>query len=119
MSCRMVIPLVMFLALGTGLPAEAGQPHARPGWMIGIGLGIGDGEFTDSEGTTVTADNGLTPQIRVGRMLGRHWQIGVEYQGWLTEVGATLEDTTETGVAGIEAAAQPAELAARRDLVPR
>jgi opacity protein-like surface antigen len=102
MSCRWLIPLAFLLALATVPPASAGQPHARPGWMVGIGLGIGDGEFTDSEGTTVTADDGLTPQIRVGRMLGRHWQIGVEYQGWLTEVGATLEDTTETGVAGLK-----------------
>ncbi len=102
MLCRRLALLVFLLVLSLALSAEAGQLHARPGWMVGIGLGIGDGEFTDSEGTTGKADNGLTPQMRVGRMLGRHWQLGVEYQGWLTEVGATLEDTTEAGIAGIK-----------------
>lgn len=102
MVCRRLVPLVLLLALGMVPRAEAGQPHARPGWMVGIGLGIGDGEFTDSEGTTATADNGLTPQMRCGRMLGRHWQIGIDYQGWLTEVGTTDLDTLGIDADGLK-----------------
>ncbi len=102
LHCRWLASLVVLLILGTAPAVEAGQSHARPGWMIGIGLGVGNGEFTDSEGTTASADDGLTPQIRCGRMLGRHWQVGVEYQGWLTEVGATLEEPTEEGIAGLK-----------------
>jgi hypothetical protein len=67
--------------------AGALRYHQRPPWMAGVGFGIGRGTFTDPAGDESGYRNGVTPQIRFGRMLGQRTMISANYEGWLVEFG--------------------------------
>jgi len=68
--------------------------------MIGIGFGAGRGAFENGEAspfylageTQSTYRDGVSPQIRFGRMLGEHFQAGVSYEAWLIEFGVVAPD---------------------------
>jgi hypothetical protein len=67
--------------------ADALRYHERPAWMAGVGLGMGRGTFIDPASVESGYRNGISPQIRIGRMLGQRAMIGVNYDGWLIEYG--------------------------------
>jgi hypothetical protein len=82
------------------LALQAPAAHAilyqpRPNWMVGVGLAVGQGEFEnvpgsffyEADGKTNRYTAGVTPEIHIGRVLGERFQIGVSYEGWLTEFG--------------------------------
>jgi opacity protein-like surface antigen len=48
-------------------------------------MGIGTGRFDDFDETQRKHQSGAVPQIRFGRMLGRHLNLSVNYQGWMVE----------------------------------
>jgi hypothetical protein len=57
----------------------------RPPWAVGAGWNYGRGTFELSTGHRESYRDGSSAQIRVGRRLGNHLQVGVDYQGWAIE----------------------------------
>jgi len=81
--------LVLGAVAVTLLTADAGalRYQQRPAWMTGVGFGIGRGNFTDPAGSESEYRSGVSPQIRIGRMLGQRGMISVNYDAWLIEYG--------------------------------
>ena len=67
--------------------ALASKAYDRGDWMMGVSIGFGRGSWTNSLGERTTVTEGISPQWRVGKMLGSHWALGFEYSGWLIEDG--------------------------------
>jgi hypothetical protein len=90
-AAALLLTVAGLLAL---LPAAsaAGHPHTRDGWLAGLAYGYGRGRvqpFDDS--STYSFRNGVTPQIRLGRMVHPHLALQFEYGGWMYEEGGDLE----------------------------
>jgi len=91
-----VVLVTAFVVL-QALPAQAIRYQPRPNWTVGVGFGIGLGEFENvpdpqgpfyaEDGKTSYYRNGAVPEIHIGRMLGERFQVGVSYEAWLTEYG--------------------------------
>jgi len=70
--------------------AHALFPHIRRGWEVGVGYGLGYGKI---EGGTslynVESDwiDGACPQIRIGKMLSQHVNVGYYQQEWMDVKG--------------------------------
>lgn len=78
------ITLIVILACCGG-NADALKYRERPPWMVNVGIGIGKGTFDDTDDTQRIHRAGAVPQIRFGRMLGRHFMVSLNYQGWIIE----------------------------------
>ncbi len=61
--------------------------HERPPWFVGVGYGIGRGTFVDPADEKSGYRSGVNPQVRFGRMVGRHFMLGANYTGWVIEFG--------------------------------
>jgi hypothetical protein len=75
--------VVMLACLGGS--AEALKYRERPPWMANVGIGLGKGTFDDVDDTERVYRMGAVPQIRFGRMLGQHFMVSANYQGWIIE----------------------------------
>jgi len=86
---RTVTGLLLILAacLGPATEAAALSPHVRDGWVLGLSYGGARGKATFGNGTEGSTEDGVSPQIRFGHMLGRHLALGASYGGWLYETG--------------------------------
>ncbi|MGH7681320.1 MAG: hypothetical protein ACRENN_04960 [Candidatus Eiseniibacteriota bacterium] len=93
---RVLLRSVLAGALGTALlalgatHALAMREHVRNGWMFGVGIGYGEAKIsTGSALGNVDTDwqEGSCPQIRIGRMIGRHVMASFDQRGWLDEQG--------------------------------
>jgi hypothetical protein len=85
---RPVILVLVGAVLGTCLarPADAGVVSGtRSSWAVGAGWNFGRGTFELTTGDQQRYREGSSSQIRVGRLLGDHFQVGVDYQGWAVE----------------------------------
>jgi len=72
--------------------AAALHPHLRDGWVLGLSYGGATGKATFGSGVTAVeseTEDGVSPQIRLGHMLGKHLSLGFSYAGWLYETGNT------------------------------
>jgi hypothetical protein len=89
--------LSVLVGLAAASPTEAGilSGH-RPHWAVGAGWNFGRGTFEGPNAGQQEYREGSAAQIRAGRMLGNHLQVGVDYQGWAIEGGASVEDSTTT-----------------------
>ncbi|MDX2472741.1 MAG: outer membrane beta-barrel protein [Candidatus Krumholzibacteria bacterium] len=90
---RIILLAALLLATALVTPASAGRPHVREGWQIGLSYGYGAGRVTlsDAFGSYKgVGEGGATPQWRIGRMIGRQFALGLEYNGWMLE-GGTAE----------------------------
>ena len=67
--------------------ARALDPHVRDGWILGLAYGGATGDITFSTGVEGEVEDGVSPQIRFGHMLGRKFAVGVAYVGWMYETG--------------------------------
>ena len=79
----------ILMALGAS-DALAMRAHVRNGWMFGVGIGYGEAKI--STGSTLQNEKsgwkeGACPQIRIGRMLSRHFMASFDHRGWLDEQG--------------------------------
>jgi hypothetical protein len=80
-ACSMVLLL-------HGGPAHAAGPVERHGWAVGLAYGVGHASVEMKELPASTDWNrGGSPQFRAGKMIGRHFMIGVEDRQWLNEGG--------------------------------
>lgn len=92
-----IIPLIAAI-LGASLcgAASAMRYQQRPPWSVNVGIGVGTGRFDDVDETRRVHRSGAVPQIRFGRMLGRHFMLCASYQGFVVEFDrfgdAVLED---------------------------
>ena len=90
-----LLSIVLTLCAVTVLDAHAIRYQPRPNWTVGVGFGVGQGEFENVPGTffyeidgaTSHYSRGVTPEIHFGRMLSEHFQVGLSYEAWLTEFG--------------------------------
>jgi hypothetical protein len=86
-----VAGMLTVAALGAAPDAWAFKDHTRDGWLVGIAYGGGLGRFTTGDGQTLDAKRGATPQIRVGLRIAPRWMLGINYEGWLYELGNVEE----------------------------
>lgn len=90
------------LAVTLATPATAMKPHSRDSWLVGVSYGYSEGNITWGDGSNPERElgGGATPQIRVGKMMGSKFALGLDYNGWMLE-GVELEpdpdsDTVES-----------------------
>ena len=89
------LSIVLTMCAGAALDAHAIRYQPRPNWTVGVGFGIGQGEFDNVPGSlfyevvgSKSHDNiGVIPEIHFGRMLGERFQVGLSYEAWMTEFG--------------------------------
>ncbi|RKZ13685.1 hypothetical protein DRQ50_10115 [bacterium] len=90
-SLRSVVPaaLAVMVVMAAVTPAAALHPHERDGWMLGLSYGPARGNITFGAGLdeSVEIQDGVSPQIRLGHSLGRHFSVGASYAGWMYETG--------------------------------
>jgi hypothetical protein len=96
MSRKIMIVTVVTIALATGLTpagdALALSPHVRDGWVLGLSYGGARGKATGGSGTAGESgetEDGVSPQIRFGHMVGGRFSLGASYAGWMYETGTT------------------------------
>jgi hypothetical protein len=89
--------LGVMLTLSTLLSSQALalKVYDRSGWMLGVSIGFGRGNFANADGSSSEYRDGIIPQYRLGRMLGRRFMINFELQDWLIEGGVI--DSEEGG----------------------
>lgn len=83
---------MIMIAAAIALVTMAGEalalsPHAREGWALGLSYGGARGKATGADGTTGSTEDGVSPQIRFGHMLGKRVSLGASYTGWMYETG--------------------------------
>ena len=96
---------LVLLCLGAG-EASAMKVHERDGWMFGVGIGYGESKITTGSSVgnfTTDWQEGACPQLRFGRMLGRHLMVSVDQKGWLDEQGVE-SSKVRVGIQNVTAA---------------
>ncbi|HET9253507.1 MAG TPA: hypothetical protein VFP58_15445 [Candidatus Eisenbacteria bacterium] len=78
--------------LGVALPSRclALEEHVRDGWVAGIGFGFGRAKFQGGEALNridTGWEEGTTPRLRLGHMLGKRVMLGYEQFQWFDEQG--------------------------------
>ena len=71
-------------------PAFALYEHVRDGWVAGIGIGLSKAKITaGSKANHFETDweEGTTPRLRLGHMLGKRAMLGYEQFQWVHEEG--------------------------------
>jgi hypothetical protein len=82
--------------------ASALEPHVRDGWVAGIGFGFGKTKITGGEALNRVEsgwEEGTTPRLRLGHMLGKRAMLGYEQFQWFDEQGfgpAAVRVSTQT-----------------------
>ena len=86
-TLRTVVPtaLAVVVVLAAATPAVALHPHERDGWILGLSYGSARGDVTVASGLSGSTQDGVSPQIRLGHSLGRHFSFGASYAGWMFE----------------------------------
>ncbi len=79
--------LAAALVAGFAGMSTAAKPHDRDGWLLGMGYGMSYGEVTFVTDIVGDTKDGVTPQVRFGHMVGKHFSASVEYNGWVYETG--------------------------------
>lgn len=85
----LVVLAVLVTAAGD---AAALKPHERDGWVGNLAYGNAWGKATFGSAVPGDADageteDGVSPAIRLGHMVGGKVALGVSYVGWLYETG--------------------------------
>jgi opacity protein-like surface antigen len=95
-AARLCRVLLLFASLLTALlaaPARhacALESHTRDGWVAGIGFGFGRAKIQGGEALNrldTGWEEGTTPRLRIGHMLGKRVMIGYEQFQWFDEQG--------------------------------
>ncbi len=88
-----ILALVIVAALAP--PSRAVAQAERGAWYAGVGFGPARGALHGrlfQETREWWWSTGSTPQIRFGRVLGRHFALGLEAQTWFSEFGTAGND---------------------------
>jgi hypothetical protein len=93
-------PAAALLALlVTAGSAAALGPHERDGWVAGMGFGLANAKLENVEGVASDWEQGVSPQIRFGRMIGRRFMVSFETKTWMDEQGAFYDEAGEPALA--------------------
>jgi opacity protein-like surface antigen len=86
------------LGLSTVLSSQALalEVHERSGWMLGVSIGFGRGNFENADGSKSEYRDGIIPQYRIGKMLSSRVMLNFELQDWLIEGGRVDEAGDES-----------------------
>lgn len=79
--------MVAAVALLCACSTEAAELRRDAGWTGGLGFGPSRGALYPSGADADIWATGSSPQIRVGKMLGDSFSLGLEFQTWFIEVG--------------------------------
>jgi hypothetical protein len=85
--CHAAIMLALAAAVIPTGAAQALEPHVRDGWILGLSYGGATGDITFANDVQAEVEDGVSPQIRFGRMISRHFALGLSYNGWMYETG--------------------------------
>jgi hypothetical protein len=66
-------------------PARSELPHTREEWMVGISLGAGPGQITDTLTEEKGEETGVVGQLRVGKMVSTRFLVHFEAHIWSHE----------------------------------
>ena len=77
----------LLVLLSTVGAADAFRYQPRPDWFVGVGWGMGRGEFTNNDGIPSEYRNGGAPAIRLGKMLSPHFALSANWNQWIIEFG--------------------------------
>jgi opacity protein-like surface antigen len=87
-TMRLVLGIVLLAASASFGISEAAQPVERHNWAAGVAYGFGPADVDLNSAELYTDwERGASPQIRLGRMIGSHFMIGVEDRQWIDEGG--------------------------------
>ena len=86
---RLLGCLALLLLTFSARPAFALYEHVRTGWVAGIGFGFSKADITTGDSLHLKSlwEDGSTPRLRFGHMLGRHAMLGYEQFQWVHEEG--------------------------------
>jgi len=90
LRCAAVIALLGAALLSSAPRAIALEEHKRDGWVAGIGFGFGRAKFKGGEALNQIDtgwQEGTTPRLRIGHMLGKRVMLGYEQFQWFDEQG--------------------------------
>jgi hypothetical protein len=91
LACRTrILLLTALLLISTAPRAHALEEHKRDGWVAGIGFGFGRAKFHGGEALNrldTGWEEGTTPRLRIGHMLGKRLMLGYEQFQWFDEQG--------------------------------
>lgn len=87
MRRSLFVGAALFLAGLCAADAFALSPHERDGWVLGLSYGSARGSAEAPDGTSGSTEDGVSPQIRFGHMVGSHVSLGASYAGWMYETG--------------------------------
>ncbi len=82
--------ILLIVIAAAVIPADralALDPHVRDGWILGVSYGNAVGDITFANDVEREVEDGVSPQIHFGHMLGRKFAIGASYIGWMYETG--------------------------------
>ena len=82
-----ILLLAVTATLWSATDAGALDPHVRDGWILGVSYGNATGDITFVEGVQRQVEDGVSPQFRLGHMVGSKFALGVSYVGWMYETG--------------------------------
>ncbi|MGD9140508.1 MAG: hypothetical protein PVJ42_03120 [bacterium] len=85
------IAAVLFCAVAAD-EAQAITKQQRPDYMVGVGTGLGRGDFNESDGSTQVYSEGGVALLRFGRRLGSKTMLAFDYTGWIIEFDESLEE---------------------------
>jgi hypothetical protein len=87
---RPVLWLVLLFLAVPPRPAYGLYEHVRTGWVGGIGYGFARSHISTGDSLQLRSiwENGATPHLRLGHMLGRRVMLGYEQFQWLHEQGS-------------------------------
>src|SRR5687768_13172544 len=85
-----ILVLAAALLVTSAPRVHALEPHTRDGWVAGIGFGFGRAKFQGGEALNRVDtgwEEGTTPRLRLGHMLGKRVMLGYEQFQWFDEQG--------------------------------
>ena len=88
---RYAVLLAVVALLVVAGDASALKPHERDGWVLNLAYGNARGKATFGPASPIAAaetEDGVSPAIRLGHMVGGKVALGVSYVGWMYETGA-------------------------------
>jgi len=89
-SPRYAVLFVAAAVLMVAGDAAALSPHERDGWVVNLAYGNARGKAvfgTSSPILEAETEDGVSPAIRIGHMVGSKVALSVSYVGWLYETG--------------------------------
>jgi hypothetical protein len=86
-----VLVAITALLLAPARPALAQVPTPRHGLYVSLGLGFGNLEAGNDQGTAINDDfkDGYSGYLAFGGTLANHWRLGVETNGYISESNGT------------------------------